>query len=76
VFRPSGTLLRIDADAVAAAGASDAGFAVVPRAARIGDIKRQLLLRSGEASAYAELLGSIPPEESDEEFAAAIEAMS
>jgi len=76
VFRPSGTLLRIDADAVAAAGAGDAGFAVVPRAARVGDIKRQLLLKSGEASAYRELLGSIPPEESDEDFAAAIEAMS
>ncbi|MEW6167777.1 MAG: hypothetical protein AB1651_08780 [Pseudomonadota bacterium] len=76
VFRPSGTLLRIDADAVAAAGPGDAGFAVVPRAARVEDIKRQLLLKPGEASAYRELLGSIPPEESDEEFAAAIEAMS
>lgn len=76
VFRPSGTLLRIDADAVAAAGAGDVGFAVVPRAARVGDIKRQLLLKSGEASAYRDLLGSIPPEESDEDFAAAIEAMS
>ena len=76
VFRPSGTLLRIDADAVAAAGAGDVGFAVVPRAGRVGDIKRQLLLKSGEVSAYGELLGSIPPEESDEDFAAAIQAMS
>ncbi len=76
VFRPSGTLLRIDADAVAAASAGDAGFAVVPRAGRVADIKRQLLLKSGEVSAYSELLGSIPPEESDEDFAAAIEAMS
>lgn len=76
VFRPSGTLLRIDADAVAAAGPGDAGFAVVPRAPRVGDINRQLLLKSGEASAYRELLGSIPPEESDDDFAAAIEAMS
>jgi hypothetical protein len=76
VFRPSGTLLRIDADAVAAAGPGDTGFAVVPRAAKVGDIKRQLLLKSGESSAYRELLGSIPPEESDEDFATAIEAMS
>lgn len=76
VFRPSGTLLRIDADAVAAAGAGDAGFAVVPRATRVGDIKRQLLLKTGETSAYRDLLGSIPAEESDEDFAAAIEAMS
>lgn len=76
VFRPSGTLLRIDADAVAAAGPGDAGFAVVPRVPRIGDVTRQLLLKSGEASAYHALLGSIPPEESDEDFAAAIEVMS
>ena len=76
VFRPSGTLLRIDADAVAAAGAGDAGFAVVPRAARVGDVSRRLLLKSGEVSACRELLGSIAPEESDEDFATAIEAMS
>ncbi|MCM8595738.1 hypothetical protein [Accumulibacter sp.] len=76
VFRPSGALLRIDADAVAAAGPGDAGFAVVPRAPRVGDIKRQILLKSGEASAYRDLMGSIPAEESDEDFASAIEIMS
>ena len=42
----------------------------------VGDVSRQLLLKSGETSAYRELLGSIPPEESDEDFATAIEAMS
>lgn len=76
VFRPSGTLLRIDADAIDAAGPSDAGFGVVPRAPRVGDIKRQLLLKSGEASVYREFIGSIAAEESDEDFASAIEAMS
>lgn len=76
VFRPSGTLLRIDADAVAAASAADASFAVVPRAPRLGDVTRQMLLKTGEPSAYRALLGSIPPEESDEDFATAIEAMS
>jgi len=76
VFRPSGTLLRIDADAVAAARSGDAGFAFVPQVPKVGDIKRQLWLKTGEVSAYRELLGSIPPEESDEDFAAAIEAMS
>jgi hypothetical protein len=76
VFRPSGSLLRIDADAVAAAGAGDEGFAVVPHAPRVGGIMRRLLLKSGGASAYRDLLGSIAAEESDEDFAAAIEAMS
>jgi hypothetical protein len=68
VFHPSGTLLRIDADAVAEAQAYDAGFAVVPRAARAGDITRRLPLKAGEASAYGELLGSVPAEESDEDL--------
>ena len=76
VFRPSGSLLRIDADAVAAARPGDTGFAVVPRAPKVGDVRRQLLLKSSETSAYRGLLGSIAPEESDEDFAAAIEAMS
>ena len=76
VFRPSGSLLRIDADAVAAARPGDTGFAVVPRAPKVGDVRRQLLLKSSESSAYRGLLGSIAPEESDEDFAAAIEAMS
>lgn len=76
VFRPSGTLLRIDADAIAQAGATDAGFAHTPRAAPVAEIERRLRLRAGEASAYGRLLGSIPPEEPDEEFAAAVEALS
>ncbi|MGA7905053.1 MAG: hypothetical protein WCA06_20670 [Terrimicrobiaceae bacterium] len=76
VFRPSGSLLRIDADAIAAAGTHDDFFRTVPKAAVERDYHKLSRLRPGEPSVYARILGSIPAEESDEEFAAAIEELS
>lgn len=76
IFRPSGSLLRIDADALEAATAQDSAFALIPRAVPVTDTVRELRLRAGEPSAYSAFLGSVPAEESDEEFAAAVEAMS
>ena len=74
IFRPSGVLLRIDADAIRAAGSQDSFFREVPvAAASVAEGRR---LRVGERSAYARILGSIPAEESDEDFAAAVEALS
>jgi hypothetical protein len=40
------------------------------------DIAKAVRLRSGEPSVYASFLCSIPPEESDEEFAAAVDQLS
>jgi len=40
------------------------------------DFAKLAQLRPGEKSVYARILGSIPGEESDEEFAAAVEALS
>jgi hypothetical protein len=76
VFRPSGGLLRIDADAIASASPSDDFFRQVPVAPVARDYQKLVRLKPGEKSVYARILGSIPAEESDEEFAAAIEAMS
>lgn len=76
VFRPSGSLLRIDADAIAPASRADDFFRQVPMAVARSDPSRSMRLRSGEPSAYAAFLGSVPGEESDEEFAAAIEELS
>jgi hypothetical protein len=76
VFRPSGSLLRIDADAIAPAGAQDDFFRTVPKAAVERDYRKVARLRRGEPSVYARILGSIPAEESDEEFAAAVEELS
>ena len=39
------------------------------------DLAQAVRLRSGEPSVYASFLGSIPSEETDEEFAAAVDAL-
>lgn len=76
VFRPSGGLLRIDAVAIAEATAADGYFRQVPVGMQAADVGRALRLKAGETSAYSKILGRIPAEESDEEFIAAVEAMS
>jgi hypothetical protein len=76
VFRPSGSLLRLDASAIAEASPHDAYFRRVPTALVAADAGRLLRLKPGEPSAYERILGRIPAEETDEEFLAAIEAMS
>lgn len=76
VFRPSGTLLRIEADALTPATAQDDFFRQVPKAKPAGhDYVAAARLRPGEKSAYAALHGSVPAEESDEEFIAALESL-
>jgi len=76
VFRPSGSLLRIDADAIRPADRQADAFRHLPSATPNMDIARAMRLRQGEPSPYASFLGRVPAEESDEEFARAIEAMN
>ncbi len=76
VFRPSGSLLRIDADAIAVAGVQDEFFRQLPTALVAPDYKAMVRLRPGEQSPFNRILGSIPAEESDDEFADAVEAFS
>ena len=76
VFRPSGGLLRIDADAITEASSKDEFFREVPIAPVVEEAARSARMRPHEASAYAAILGSIPAEESDEAFAAAVEELS
>jgi hypothetical protein len=74
MFRPSGRLLRIDADAFAAAGPRDSFFSRLPTAlAETVDAVR-LRVRPGESS-FAGLLGWVRGEESDEEFQRAVEEL-
>ena len=75
VFRPSGSLLRVDADAIAPAQAQDEFFRQLPTGLVERDFRQAARLKPGEGSAYAKLLGSIPAEESDEEFEAALAAL-
>lgn len=75
-FRPSGSLLRVDADAIRAAVAGDAAFSTLP----VPEVQRNYLQsvaapRPGHKP-YAALFGLIHADESDEEFTTAVEAMS
>jgi hypothetical protein len=76
VFRPSGSLLRVDADAIALAGAPDEFFRQVPEALAAPDYSALARLRPGEKSPFGRILGSIPGEETNAEFAAAVETLS
>jgi hypothetical protein len=76
VYRPSGSLLRLDVQAIAAAGPADEFFRALPVAQAQRDLGRALRLRAGEASPYERIFGRIPGEESDEAFLAAVEALS
>jgi hypothetical protein len=75
VFRPSGSLLRVDADAIVAASSQDEFFRRVPSAIARRDYHKLARLRAGEKSAYAQLRGWLPGEESDEEFNTAVVAL-
>jgi hypothetical protein len=76
VFRPSGSLLRVDIDAIALATARDVAFAYVPQAIPMADLARSMRLRPNDAPTYSTFLGSVPAEESDDSFATAVKAMS
>ena len=75
-FRPSGTLLRVDADAIREAGAGDASFSTLPLPElRRNYQKAAATVRPGQKP-YASIFGLIPGEESDEEFAVAVAELS
>ena len=72
VFRPSGSLLRIDADAIAPASRADDFFRTIPSAPKRRDYQTSARLKPREPSVYSQLLGSIPAEEPDEAFETAL----
>jgi hypothetical protein len=72
MFRPSGKLLRIDADTIAAAEAKDAFFSKLPVAGLSSESATSSLPRRGQPT-YANLLGLIPGDESEQEFIHALE---
>lgn len=74
-FRPSGSLLRVDADAIRLAASGDAAFSVLPLPERQQSYQQAAsVIRPGHKP-YAEIYGLIPADESDEEFTAAVETM-
>jgi hypothetical protein len=75
MFRPSGSLLRIDADAIAAAEARDAFFSKLPLPGIVNDHALTARIRPGQ-SAYSAIMGIIPGDESEEDFIRAVEELS
>lgn len=75
VFRPSGRLLRIDADVLAPQRVADRFFAVIPTPTGskmdLKSLLREQLSRGGIAAVW----GKLPAEETDEEYLAAVAAM-
>lgn len=71
-FRPSGTLLRLDAESLVLQRREDALFNAVPTPAAgrldVGSLLREQRRRGGAGSVWQ----SLPPEESDEAFLAAV----
>jgi hypothetical protein len=75
-FRPSGSLLRVDAEAIRDAGVSDASFSTLPLPeVRPSYQKAAATVRPGQKP-YASIFGLIPGEESDEKFAVAVAELS
>jgi hypothetical protein len=75
IFRPSGALLRIDADAITLASSSDDFFRRLPSAAVRPDYHKLARLKPGEPPVWPQLRGALPSDESDEEFERALTAV-
>ena len=75
MFRPSGKLLRIDADVIATAEAEDAFFSKLPLAGVSADYAMASRTRPGQ-SAYGSLLGLIVGDDTEEEFVRAVDDLS
>ncbi len=77
IFRPSGTLLRLDADLIAPASAQQDFFRQIPQAADSRDYQKLARLKPHERSAYIQLRGCTPAEagELDADFDAAVAAL-
>jgi len=74
VFRPSGTVLRIEAETMAEAGRKEAAlWSAVPRPAMAPLDPRSIRVPQGPRSGINAIWGQWPGEESDEQFEAALE---
>ncbi len=78
VFRPSGSLLRLDVDAIRPPQKGDELFRRVPIAVSSArrNLGKVLRTKTSDSQPYARIFQSIPGEETDEDFAAAVEAAS
>ncbi len=75
VYRPSGRLLRIDADVLAPQREADRFFAVVPTPTGSKMDLKSLLREQHSRGGMAAVWGRLPAEETDEEFLTAVAEM-
>jgi hypothetical protein len=72
IYRPSGKLLRIDADEVIRAGDEDQFFSAVPKPKRLRFDLRDVVREQQHKKGIAGIYGKWPGNESDEEIDAAL----
>lgn len=72
IFRPSGAVLRVDADAIDVAGAKDGFFSTMPQPSSRKIVTKQLKKRN---SGMAAIFGKWPGNESEEELLSALKDM-
>jgi hypothetical protein len=75
VYRPSGALLRVDAESLAPQRPGDGIFATVPTPTGMKLDLKSLVREQKRRGGVAAMLGKLPAEESDEQFLAAIAEM-
>lgn len=75
-FRPSGRLLRVEADQIAAAGGDVTLWEVVPRSLFAELDARALRVPQGPRSGVAAIFGQLGQDEGDDDFDAAVRALS
>jgi len=75
VYRPSGKLLRVESDSVAATTDSNAFFSAAPRSARRRPDLRELFDEQKNKSGIRAIIGQWPGDETDDEILAALRDM-
>lgn len=75
-FRPSGSLLRVDADAIREASAADVAFSARPLPEWRRDYEKEVRCFPEERTPYASIFGLIPGDGSDDDFAMAVDEIS
>jgi len=76
IYRPSGRLLRVDAEEVSATTESGSFFSSVPKPSRKKFDLREIVREQSGKGGIAAIMGKWPGDETDEEVAAALAEMS
>lgn len=76
IYRPSGRLLRVDAEEVSATTDSGSFFSAIPKPSRKRFDLREVLREQSGKGGIAAIIGKWPGDETDEEVAAALAEMS